>query len=139
MARWFGLTEMHPRFLTQPQADAIYAEGMLFVNTHLELTRISCRPFQVGGVVSLTGVSHVSLGHIFPFRQSELTWALKPKLHTFEHQLIGIRRTSCLDQLVCFPSYFMHPKHCRDRKYCGHFTTKDKIPNTTIVILTRTR
>ena len=28
-----------------------------------------------------------------PERQGKLTWAVKPKMHTFEHQLLEVKRT----------------------------------------------
>ena len=46
MARWFGLPERASRFLSEKEADQIYSEGMLFINTHLELTEVSCRPYE---------------------------------------------------------------------------------------------
>ena len=96
MARWFGLTERCSRFLSEDEAEAIYNEGMLFITTHLELTGTSCRPTHIRNPISQ---SYCFCMHIVPDRQGELTWALKPKLHTFEHQLLETRRTSCLDNI----------------------------------------
>ena len=74
MARFFGLVERAPRFMTQGQADAIHDEGMAYIQRHLELAKIS-------------------------FQQLETTWAIKPKLHTFEHQLVETKRTSTYPEI----------------------------------------
>ena len=44
LARWFGLTERCSRFLSSDMATQIYDEGMRFLHTHLELSRLSVRP-----------------------------------------------------------------------------------------------
>ena len=43
LARWFGLTEKSPRFLTQQEANEIYREGMVFIESHVQLSILSVR------------------------------------------------------------------------------------------------
>ena len=43
LARWFGLTERAPRFMSRSEADEIYAQGMEFIKWHLEAAKVSVR------------------------------------------------------------------------------------------------
>ena len=93
LARWFGFTERASRFLTERQAQQIYEEGMRFIRMHLELSRVSCRRFGFNRLLIMLQILIRPPKQVFPARQAQLTWAIKPKLHTFEHQLIEMKRT----------------------------------------------
>ncbi|OLP87280.1 hypothetical protein AK812_SmicGene31512 [Symbiodinium microadriaticum] len=71
LARFFGISERLPRLLEQEEANQLYHEGMLFINTALDLAQVSVR-------------------------QMELTWNVTPKMHYFEHQLLETKR-SCMN------------------------------------------
>ena len=80
--------------MSQEQANQIYSEGMDFIKWHLAAAKVSVRwdskkkdPFYVVQWV----LFHPPV--CCPGRQRRLTWAVKPKLHFFEHQLLEVRRT----------------------------------------------
>ena len=89
LARWFGLTERAPRFMAQEQADEIYEAGMSYIAQHFEAARMAVRPEMAQQNSMFNSWFKVS-----PFpRQRKPLWAIKPKIHTFEHQLLETKRT----------------------------------------------
>ena len=44
LARWFGLTERAPRFMSRSEASEIYAEGMELIKWHWEAGKVLARP-----------------------------------------------------------------------------------------------
>ena len=67
MSRWFGLSERLPRFLSEREADLLYHEGMRFITTHMQLTRLSVQPLAWKG----TGLMFFSSILVFSFGQTQ--------------------------------------------------------------------
>ena len=129
-------------------ATQIYDEGMRFLHTHLELSRLSVRPssgkLRFKAAVSLkddfkrwveSRCEFETCFEALPFRQNELTWAMKPKFHTFEHQLIELKRArplvfSCTCRFgqtlssVCWFQYISTGLGCSFDRRLWAFATK---------------